>query len=179
MKNNQDSVKVLLKQFAKIPLWLNINSNMDDWVWRSANDLVFDLTYDVGGRFVVREFLLPYQSLLVAAGAHEYRVASPSLPNTSKARAPHPEAVCSGWNELRKAGQLLDVCFKVEGKEIPAHRGMLAAMVPHFKAAFSGSFRESLISGDETELPVYRLPEDEAASAFAVQSIVGMSAYCG
>ncbi|KAG8964356.1 hypothetical protein FRC00_002665 [Tulasnella sp. 408] len=58
------------------------------------------------------------------------------------------------------------------GQEIPAHRGMLAAVVPHFKTAFGGSFRESVITAEDTELPVYRLPEDEAASAFAVQSVV-------
>ncbi|KIO21528.1 hypothetical protein M407DRAFT_28861 [Tulasnella calospora MUT 4182] len=172
LKSNQANVKGLLKPLAKQPLWLNIGSDLDDWTWRAADELVFDLTYDVGGRFVVQKFLLPYRSLLVDAGAHEYRVASPPRPNTSGAKTPHSEAMRSGWNQLRKTGQLLDVCFQVEGQEIPAHRGMLAALVPHFMAAFSGSFRESVISADESELPVYRLPQDEAASAFAVRSLV-------
>ncbi|KIO16254.1 hypothetical protein M407DRAFT_191038 [Tulasnella calospora MUT 4182] len=78
----------------------------------------------------------------------------------------------SGWNELRRTGQLLDICFQVQGQEIQAHRGMLAAMVPHFKTAFEGSFRESIVMTEDTELPVYPLPEDEAASAFAVQCVV-------
>ncbi|KIO18252.1 hypothetical protein M407DRAFT_32083 [Tulasnella calospora MUT 4182] len=172
MENNRHSVKALLKPFAKVPVWLNIVSDMDDWAWRAADELVFDLTFDVGGRFVAQKFLLPYKLLLVDAGAHEFIVASPPPPQTLETKTPHPVVIHSGWNELRKSGQLLDICFKVEGQEIPAHRGMLAAVVPHFKAAFTGSFRESIISTDDAELPVYRLPEDEAASAFAVHSVV-------
>lgn len=173
MENNRQSVKPHLKPLAKIPIWLNIDSGLDDWTWRAADQLVFDLTFDVDRRFVVQKFLLRHRALLVDAGAHEYVVATPPPPQTANDNTPHPEVIHSGWNELRKTGQLLDICFKVEGQEIPAHRGMLAAVVPHFKTAFTGSFRESIISADDTELPVYRLPDDEAASAFAVQSIVG------
>ncbi|KAG8895827.1 hypothetical protein FRC00_006852, partial [Tulasnella sp. 408] len=171
LKSNQANVKGLLKPLAKKPLWLNI-ADLNDWTWRAADELVFDLTYDVGGRFVVQKFLLPYRSLLVDAGAHEYRVANLSPPATSETQTPHSEVMRSGWNKLRKAGQLLDMCFKVEGQEIPAHRGMLAAMVPHFATAFSGPFRESIISADQSELPVYQIPQDETASAFAVRSLV-------
>ncbi|KAG8947694.1 hypothetical protein FRC04_010538 [Tulasnella sp. 424] len=174
LKNNKEEVKTRLGALSKQPLWLNINSILDEWTWRSADELVFDLSHDVEAsrRFVVRKFLLSHRSLLVDVGAHEFRVASPSLPKTSETRMTHLEMVRSGWNDLREAGQLLDICFIVQKQQIQAHRGMLAAMIPHFKTAFAGSFRESLVFADDTDIPIYPLPEEEAASAFAVQSVV-------
>ncbi|KAG8935855.1 hypothetical protein FRC00_010162, partial [Tulasnella sp. 408] len=149
--------------------------SLDNWTWRAADQVVFDLTYDVDGRFVARKFLLPFRSLLVEAGAHEYRVAS--LPSTkSAAKTSHPEMIRAGWNDLRQTGQLLDICFQVDGQEVPAHRGMLAAAIPHFKTAFAGSFRESVTFAEGSELPVYPLPGEEAESAFAVQAIVDANA---
>ncbi|KAG8947690.1 hypothetical protein FRC04_010534 [Tulasnella sp. 424] len=161
-----------LESLAKHRLWLNVDSAQDDWTWHAADELVFGLAYDTGGRFVVRSLLLPYRILLLGAGAHEYRVASLPTLTSSATNIPHPEMVRSGWSKLRETRQLFDICFKVQGREIPAHRGMLAAMIPHFETAFAGSFRESVVSGDDTELPVYRLPKQEAESAFAVQSVV-------
>ncbi|KAG8972491.1 hypothetical protein FRC05_009844 [Tulasnella sp. 425] len=174
LMSNAHHVKGRLQSLAKQPLWLNVDSAQDDWThaWRSADELVFGLAYDTGGRFVPRNLLLPYRTLLLDAGAREYRVASlPTLKSSAK-KSTHAEMIRSGWNELRETGQLLDICFKVQGQEIQAHRGMLAAMIPHFKTAFAGPFRESIVSADDTELPVYRLPEQEAESAFAVQSVI-------
>ncbi|KAG8972492.1 hypothetical protein FRC05_009845 [Tulasnella sp. 425] len=171
LMDNADHVKGQLQQLVRQPLWLNVNSGQDDWTWCTADELVFGLTFDGSGHFVVREFLRPYQSLLLDIGAHEFRAASPPPPETSTTNIPHPEMIRSGWNGLRKTGRLLDICFKVQGQEIQAHRGMLAAMIPHFDVAFAGPFRESIASADDAELPVYRLPE-EAASAFAVKSVV-------
>ncbi|KIO22368.1 hypothetical protein M407DRAFT_216576 [Tulasnella calospora MUT 4182] len=173
LQNQNHAIKAQLRSLSKLPLWLNIDSVEDNWIWRSADELVFDITHDAGGHFVVRNFLDPdYRSLLLDVGAHEYQVASLPPQATSKTEIPHPEMMRSGWNELRRTGQLLDICFQVQGQEIQAHRGMLAAMVPHFKTAFGGSFRESIVMTEDTDLPVYPLPEDEAVSAFAVQCVV-------
>ncbi|KAG8947691.1 hypothetical protein FRC04_010535 [Tulasnella sp. 424] len=161
-----------LKSLAKHRLWLNVDSAQDEWTWCAADELVFGLAYDTGGCFMVRNFLLPYRTLLLGAGAHEYRVASLPTLTSSATKTPHPEIISSGWNKLRKTGQLFDICFKVQGQEIPAHRGMLAATIPHFETAFAGSFRESIVSADDTELPVYRLPEEDTDSAFAIQSVI-------
>ncbi|KAG8972493.1 hypothetical protein FRC05_009846 [Tulasnella sp. 425] len=172
LKTNRKDAKHLLSVLSKQRLWLNIDSIEDECTWASADELVFDLTYDVDGRFVVRKLLLPGRSLLVEAGAHEFRVASPPPPKMSQTRMSHLELVRSGWNDLREAGQLLDICFVVQGQKIEAHRRMLAAMIPHFKDAFVGSFRESMVFSDDGEPPVYPLPKDDAVSAFAVQSVV-------
>lgn len=173
LQNHKDTVRELLRSRSEQPLWLNIDSVQDFWTLRSADELVFDITHNAGGRFMVRNFLIPYRSLLLEVGAHEYRVATLPPQAASTTDIPHPEMMRLGWNELRQTGQLLDICFKVQGQEIRAHRGMLAAMVPHFKTAFAGSFRESVVMTEDAELPVYPLPEDEAASAFAVQCVVG------
>ncbi|KIO21522.1 hypothetical protein M407DRAFT_10336 [Tulasnella calospora MUT 4182] len=173
LKDNKDVATSLLRPLSKQPLWLNIDSILDNWTWRTADELVFDLTYDVDGRFVARKFLLAHRSLLVAVGAHEYRVASLPTTTTSAANISHSDMIRAGWNDLRQTAQLLDICFQVDGQDIPAHRGMLAAAIPHFKTAFAGSFRESVTFTEGTELPVYRLPGGEAESAFAVQAIVG------
>ncbi|KAG9043185.1 hypothetical protein FS837_009920 [Tulasnella sp. UAMH 9824] len=170
--DNRDNVTGLLRPLANQRLWLNISRDSDDWTWRAADELVFDLTFDVRGRFVVQDFLLPYRSLLVGAGAHEYRVASPPPPSTSEVPLHHLERMRSGWNTLRRNGILLDICFQVEGQEIPAHKGMLAALVDHFMVALSGVFSESTIFSNETNLPVYTLPQGDPASAFAVRSVV-------
>ncbi|KAG8937605.1 hypothetical protein FRC00_003554, partial [Tulasnella sp. 408] len=175
LRDKKDVAKRLLGPLSKQSLWLNIDSDLDNWTWRAADEVVFDLTYDVDGRFVARKFLLPFRSLLVEAGAHEYRVAS--LPSTtSAAKTSHPEMIRAGWNDLRQTGQLFDICFQVDGQEIPAHRGMLAAAIPHFKTAFAGSFRESVTFAEGSELPVYPLPGEEAESAFALQAIVDANA---
>lgn len=174
LENNRENVTALLGPLSNRHLWLNIDSESDDWTWRAGSELVFGLTFDVEGWFVARKFLHPYRSLLVDAGAREYLVASPPPPTTPEAMGPHLELIGLAWNELRQNRQLLDICFQVEGQVIPAHRGMLAAMVPHFLTAFSGPFMESIISAGDSELPVYPLPEDEATSAFAVRSVVGM-----
>jgi len=43
----------------------------------------------------------------------------------------------SQFGELRKSGHLTDVIIKVEGREIPAHRIILAATIPFFNAMFT------------------------------------------
>ncbi|KAG8985909.1 hypothetical protein FRB90_004377 [Tulasnella sp. 427] len=149
---------------------------MDDWSWKCADELVFNVSCDAGGRSMVKGFLLPYRSLLVEVGAHEFSVATLPVQNTPKNKISHSDMVRLGWDGLRKSGQLLDLCFKVQGAEILAHRGMLAAMVPHWQAAIGDSFRESLFISDESDVPIYRLiyrlPKEEASSVFAVQTVV-------
>ncbi|KIO23557.1 hypothetical protein M407DRAFT_214463 [Tulasnella calospora MUT 4182] len=60
----------------------------------------------------------------------------------------------------------------VEGQEIQAHRGMLAAVVPHFMTAFAGDFQESTVKAADGEHPEYRLPRDAGTSAFAIKAVV-------
>ncbi|KAG9042576.1 hypothetical protein FS837_010678 [Tulasnella sp. UAMH 9824] len=179
LKDKKEAANSLPEALSKQPLWLNINSDLDNWTWKTADELVFDLTNEVERRFSrVGKFLLPYRSLLLDAGAHEYRPVIPPSITTSSTKNSHSEAALAGWNDLRKAGQLLDICFQVDGQKIPAHRGMLAATMEHFRDAFTGPFMESLTLTEGTELPVYRLLGEHAESAFSLQAIVDY-AYTG
>ncbi|KAG8985314.1 hypothetical protein FRB90_004784, partial [Tulasnella sp. 427] len=172
LQDKKSDAENALRALSNQSLWLNIDSTKDDWSWKCADELVFNVSCDAGGRSMVKGFLLPYRSLLVEVGAHEFIVTPLPVQNTPKNKISHSDMVRLGWEGLRKSGQLLDVCFKVQGAEILAHRGMLAAMVPHFQTAFGGSFRESLFTSDGSDVPIYRLPEEEANSLFAVQSVV-------
>ncbi|KAG8972482.1 hypothetical protein FRC05_009835 [Tulasnella sp. 425] len=173
LQSNKDNVSELLRLLSGQPLWLNVESDQDTWTWRSADELVFDLQYDGGQHFDVRNFLTRYRTLLVDVGAREYRYAElPSAPPSTE-NLPHPEKIRSGWNTLRQNGRLFDICFRVEGQRIPAHRGMLAAVVPHFMTAFAGEFQEADVSMIGGELPEYPLPPQAGTSAFAINSVVG------
>ncbi|KAG8947704.1 hypothetical protein FRC04_010548 [Tulasnella sp. 424] len=172
LQSNKDDVSELLRLLSGQPLWLNVESDQDTWTWRSADELVFDLQYDGGQHFDVRDFLTRYRTLLVGVGAREYRYAElPSAPPSTE-NLPHPEKVRSGWNTLRQKKWLFDICFRVEGQEIPAHRGMLASVVPHFMTAFAGEFQEATVTMTGGELPEYPLPKQARTSAFAINSVV-------
>ncbi|KAG9044331.1 hypothetical protein FS837_008337 [Tulasnella sp. UAMH 9824] len=170
--SNKDDVSTLLRELSGRPLWLNINSEQDTWTWRSAEQLLFDLEYDSGQHFDVKNFLTRYRPLLISIGAKEVYYADLRSTTPSSANVPHPEKIRSGWNTLREKGRLFDVCFKVEGQEIKAHRGMLAAVVPHFMTAFAGDFQEGTVVAAEGELPEYRLPREAGTSAFAIKAVI-------
>ncbi|KAG8976522.1 hypothetical protein FRB90_009145, partial [Tulasnella sp. 427] len=176
LQDNKNRAKDDLLPFSRRPMWLNVDSHVDEWSWKSSDDLVFNIRYDTGGRSMVKSTLLPYRTLLLDVGAHEYRPATPQPENTLESNISHSDMVRQGWNGLRDSGQLLDVCFKIQEEKVWAHRGMMAAMVPHFQTAFGGSFRESIISSDDSDLHAYRLPDDEPFSVFSVQSVVEANA---
>ncbi len=50
--------------------------------------------------------------------------------------------ILQGLSELREEGLLCDITLQAEGKTISAHRALLAAVSPYFKALFTGGFRE-------------------------------------
>ncbi|KAG8994516.1 hypothetical protein FRB90_000406 [Tulasnella sp. 427] len=172
LQSNKKDTSNLLQSLSGQSLWLNVDSDSDTWTWRSAGELVFDLQYDGGQHFDVRNFLMRYRSLLVDVGAREYRYAELPSAATSTANVPHPEKVRRGWCTLRQNGRLFDICFRVEGQEIPAHRGMLAAVVPHFMTAFAGDFQEGDVVAVDGALPDYPLPAAAGTTAFAIKSVL-------
>ncbi|KAG9014082.1 hypothetical protein FRB90_005630, partial [Tulasnella sp. 427] len=96
LQSNKKDTSGLLQSLSGQSLWLNVDSDSDTWTWRSAEELVFDLQYDGGQHFDVRNFLMRYRSLLVDVGAREYRYAELPSAATSTANVPHPEKVRRG-----------------------------------------------------------------------------------
>ena len=55
----------------------------------------------------------------------------------------HSTSVLKGLGQLQKEGQFCDVTLLVDGKRFPAHRNVLAAFSPYFKAMFTNTLAES------------------------------------
>ena len=55
----------------------------------------------------------------------------------------HCKSSFDSMNILRKTSALCDVILQVDSKRIPAHRVVLAASSPYFKAMFTGELNES------------------------------------
>jgi len=55
----------------------------------------------------------------------------------------HPKVTLESINQLRKHGELCDVALLVGQKKILAHRIVLSACSPYFKAMFTGELAES------------------------------------
>ena len=51
----------------------------------------------------------------------------------------HAKTILTTMNNLRKLNKLCDVLLKVEDKEFPAHRIVLAACSDYFCAMFTGN----------------------------------------
>ncbi|KAG9048531.1 hypothetical protein FS837_012661 [Tulasnella sp. UAMH 9824] len=163
LRMNQKEVQQYLDLISPHPVWLNIDSMDSPWTWCTANQLVFDLTHDTKRSFRAKQFLCDYRELLIAAGAQKrrYDTIDQQQPETS-----HSEKGLAGWRELRRREILFDIWFKPEGFVIGAHRGLLAALIPHFAQAVGDDSSNSL-----TTSPVeYPLPD--ATSAFAVRAVI-------
>ncbi|KAG8973569.1 hypothetical protein FRC05_008637 [Tulasnella sp. 425] len=160
LKRNQREAQWLLRSVSSCPIWLNIDSEDDPWVWRAAHQLVFDLPHDGKGYYRAKEFLNEYNALVMAAGAKRRRFVAVS---SRQNEVSHLERIFAGWRALRNKGMFFDICFKVEGCVIGAHLGMMAAVVPHFATALGGGSRTA-------EVVEYPLPG--GTSAFAATGVV-------
>jgi len=170
-----DEVAPYLQEHAGSPLWINVNDVMapdEPWVWRAASELIFDLQFDANGKYDVKDYLTPYKSLLLTAGAREFKHAK--YRETATSTRSYGETLRTGWNGLRLEDKLTDVVFVPAGDQVvKAHRGMMAAMVPHFRAAFSGDWREGSVASTAEPLN-YPLPE---VTHFGITSVVGKHSY--
>ncbi|KAH8806800.1 hypothetical protein DL96DRAFT_1686030 [Flagelloscypha sp. PMI_526] len=164
----------LLATYNQEKLFLNVNDpEKDTWIWMSASSLVLDLACDQPSRdqFTVLDFLdSSYRALLVDAGARTIRNPTIVLPDVQgSAMNEGVRVVC---NEMREAGELLDIEFVPEfddGKEFKAgnpqalkgHKLFLAASLPHLREAFKSGMQE-------TSTSVFSF----AGSVFAAASII-------
>ena len=73
----------------------------------------------------------------------------------------HPKVTLDSVNLLRKHGEFCDVALIVGGKKILAHRIVLSACSPYFKAMFTGELAES----QQTEITLKDIDENAVDAA--------------
>ncbi|KAG8885286.1 hypothetical protein FRB97_001732 [Tulasnella sp. 331] len=161
-----------LRQRKTNSLWLNVNDPRDGitvWAWRSGSQLILDLRFDdpVGGHYDVKDFLVRYRDLIMAAGAHEQ--AQLTVPAFER-EITHDERIRLGWDYLRREECMTDIHFKLGERTIKAHRGALAATITHFRDVLTGEFQEGEVA-ISAEAPMM-FPMDGITSFFAIKSVV-------
>lgn len=71
------------------------------------------------------------------------RDCSPNRPKLSKVSERHPKLLLEQINQLRRSSELCDVCLLVGGSRVYAHKIILSASSPYFRAMFTGELAES------------------------------------
>ena len=168
-----DEVRPRLEEELSAPIWLNVDSSFGPWLWRSAEELIFGFLIDddANNKYEVREYLQPYKTLLLTAGVREFRYAEyeSSVPLDD---VTHDMVAMTGWRELRDQDLFTDIQFTTsDGNKVKAHRAMLAAVVPHFRAALSGgewAEGRSVSSAEPMEYPSL----DEDVTHFAISTLI-------
>ena len=183
--NIADSDDNILYELRYDDIFLNVdNPSTETWIWTNANELAFEAEDIDGGIRYVRKFLLPYDTLLRAAGV--VQVIHPQCPisNISESESATLQSIRTGFNDLRRKGLWTDVVFVTSrardddtGVLIPslvAHRSFLSAFSDYFSDLFCGEFREAneASSSNPIEFPVER-SEGDYYSADCVQLLLG------
>ena len=166
-------------------IFLNVDDpSTDPWIWTSTNQLVFetrDIDHDGITIRCVRNFLLPYDKVLRAAGV--LPVLHPQSPTYSigESESVTLRSIRTGFNELRKKGLWTDVKFVVDNDNdtfaspLVAHRSFLSVFSDFFSDSFCEGFSEAkdASSSDPVMFPAKR-PEGDYHSAHCVRLLLGV-----
>ena len=134
-------------------LWLNISSSEGEQAiltdvrssWNEIGDLVLSSSCDAGRIKAVRPSLMRYEKLLRALGCK-----SITYPTVTRPVLHHGHSISASLRTLRAENKLLDITYCTEGKEIQAHRVVLAAVSEKCARQWSGNFPvEDKITYDE------------------------------
>jgi len=138
-------------------VWLNISSSEGEHAfltdvkssWVEIGDLVLSSSCDAGRIKAVRPSLMRYEKLLRALGCKTI-----THPTVTRPVLHHGRSIAASLQTLRAEKKLLDVTYCTEGKEIQAHRVVLAALSAKCASQWSGRFPvEDKISYDEDRDP--------------------------
>ena len=166
-------------------IFLNVdNPSTEPWIWTNANELAFEAEDIDDGIRCVREFLLPYDNLLRAAGVVQVFHPQCLVSNIGESASATLQSIRTGFNDLRKKGLWTDVVFVTSGAgdeddtgivpSLVAHRSFLTVFSDYFSDLFCGDFREAneATSSDPIQFPVER-SEGDYYSADCVQLLLG------
>jgi sacsin len=165
-------------------IFLNVDNPFEEpWIWKNANEIAFEAEDIDDGMRCVREFLLPYDKLLRAAGV--VQVFHPQCPvsNISESASDTLKSIRTGFNDLRRKGLWTDVVFVTSRRDddgtgtvpsLVAHRSFLTVFSDYFFDSFCGEFREAndASSSNPIQLPVER-SEGDYYSPDCVQVLLG------
>ncbi|KAG8868881.1 hypothetical protein FRB97_001836, partial [Tulasnella sp. 331] len=163
---------MLLEQRKNSFLWLNVNDPKDratNWTWRSGIQLIFDLGFDDpnGDHYGVKRFLVGYSDLIKAAGAEKQTLLEV---RAVESEMTHGERLCRELESLRQENLMTSVQFEVDGEIVNAHRGVLAAAIPHLRRRLAAPSQGAEVA-ISVESPIV-FPTDGISSAFAVRSVI-------
>lgn len=176
----------ILYELQSENIFLNVdNPSTEAWIWKNANELAFEAEDINDGICYVREFLLPYDKLLRAAGV--VQVFHPQCPmsNISESDSAKLQSIRTGFNDLRRKGLWTDVLFVTSRARdnddtgivpsLVAHRSFLTVFSDYFSDLFCGEFREAndASSSNPIQFPVER-SEGDYYSADCVQLLLGV-----
>ncbi|KZV98960.1 hypothetical protein EXIGLDRAFT_762968 [Exidia glandulosa HHB12029] len=123
-------------------LFLNIDSTADAWRFQPASALVVGLTWDEEDLFGVREWLLPYKALLLAAGASP--IAQVEFKQSARNSRARPRISAEKYNDMRLEDKFCDFQFiSHSGTVFRAHKLILAVASDHLGEHFSGTWSTS------------------------------------
>ncbi|EDR09990.1 uncharacterized protein LACBIDRAFT_317830 [Laccaria bicolor S238N-H82] len=166
LNDNAEAARNVIIQHHDEKIFLNVDdTSRDEWTWEAADNLAFS-TRDIEEVQRVRHFLTPFKNLLLSAGV--VPVYHPPVGDASPSTSDSVLLlqIRTGFNEMRKARQFIDVVFVPssgsqlgEGEidlELVAHRNFLAVYSDYFRDAFCGDYKEALAasSSDPIRFPV-------------------------
>jgi sacsin len=142
-------------RFRDSAIWLNLNTWDPNTVlldhlnssWHSIGDLVLSSSCDGRRVKAVRSGLMRYEKLLRTLGCQSIYYPTVKRPELHIGRS-----VSKSLRQLRNDGKLLDITYSTQGKQIQAHRVVLAAISEKCAAQFSGPWKvEDLIKYDQDD----------------------------
>ena len=147
LQDHPNEARLSLSNLQGQKLFLNVDDPQKDvWDerWTTANNLLFNLFYDTGGRYRIRKFLARFPALLRASG-----VKSLENPVVPQAKLTSNEIFFqkqrTKFASMREERKLVDVKFVTEGgeQEFWAHRSFLASVSDYFESLFCAGMEES------------------------------------
>lgn len=161
-----------LSKFSKEPLFLNVDDPSREWTFVSASDILINAP-EGGGFTPTREFLRPYEGLLLQVGARRLEKAASSSASNSEHDV---DGMLMKFNEMRRQNHLTDVVLvDNEGREHGAHRLVLVCHSDHLEAMFLGENemiegRPDAHAGDPVKVDL-----SEMYSGACIESALGSS----
>ncbi|KAF9523036.1 hypothetical protein CPB83DRAFT_863634 [Crepidotus variabilis] len=165
LQQNETYSTSIITQLQTEPLFLNVDEPSNgNWRFDTADSLVFDTRDSEASGNVqihyVREFLLPFEDLLSAAGVQ--RVHHPeytSQHDPTSFESTKLRMICSGFNELRQRNKLIDCKFEFPNDSpndapLVAHRSFLAVVSDNFMDMFCGDMKEAGPADPDNLMPV-------------------------